>query len=1315
MKRALTIAATLIVPTALFAQDDTAQTERDRSLIVAFIEDNLSSAGRDIRIEGFRGVLSNEATLDLLTIADEDGVWLTLENAVLDWNRRALLTGRLDVTRLSAQSIELTRLPTVPSDGPTPQATPFALPDLPVAIDIGAIEAERVRLGASVLRIGGSVDISVSGALQLADGSGAAHLDIARLDGPEGNFNVDASYSNDTEILALDLSLTEAAGGIVAGLINLPRAPELALSVAGEGPLDDFAAEIALSTENQPRLTGTVAIRAAEDVPADPETPPARVFDVDLAGDMSPLVIAEYAAFFGTNSALQATGTTYPDGQLSLDRFTLSTRALSLFGSLDLAADGLPTAFGVSGKIADPDNRAVLLPTAGTRTFIDGAELIARYDRAEGEAWTLSGDISNLQRDGLSVDTIALSGGGTIAREGTDLATLLRAVAAEIDIDALGILFDDEALATAVGPILSARSALRWRDGQPMVFDSLAIDAGDARLEAAGRLGGLSTGLEFTGSLWANAPDLARFAQISDMDLAGSASAKGRGTLHLLDGRFDLDLNANAQNLQTGVAQIDPIAGATTAIQLDAKRDETGLQLRNIVLATPTLDATATGVLSSDRDGKSSFDGQISADARDLSVFSALAGQDLSGSLQTDLEGALFLDASRFDLRGTAVATDLQTGMAKFDRIPGARTTIDIAAARDAGGISLSQFKVATPTLDAQGAGRFTDLDTDAPVFDGTVDLSATDLSVFAPLVGYPLRGGLDAQYAGRMSLDAQSFDMEATATATNLVTGIDRVDALTGARTVIDFAGAREGTEVSVRRGQLSSAALDATLSGAITGSQGALDLNARLDDVARLGTGLSGPLTVTGQLGRAVSGTAWRTDVNATGPGGASARVAGTLSDDFKTANLDLNGTAPLGLVNSFTSAALLQGTAAFDLALNGALELGSLSGRITTPQGARLVVVSQTLAFDINAATVDLQGNEARVDITAQAETGGQVSLAGPIGLSEGLRADLAVRLRDLVLEQPRLYRTSVSGDLSISGNLSGGALIAGQMELGETNISVNPTALGANEDVLDVTHLGAPSDVTQTRERAGLLASEGSTTTASRVAYPINVRVSAANRIFVRGRGLDAEMGGSLTVRGTTANVIPVGQFNLVRGRLSLLGNRIDMQEGQLTLRGDLDPTLRLVASTTTDDLTVSIILSGRVSTPELTLASSPELPEEEILSRLLFGRGITEITAIQAAQMAAAISTLTGGGGGLVGNIRDSFGLDDLDLTTSEEGDASLRVGKYLSEKVYTDVTIDSNGRSEINLNLDATDNVTIKGTLGSDGETGLGVFFEKDY
>jgi translocation and assembly module TamB len=108
--------------------------------------------------------------------------------------------------------------------------------------------------------------------------------------------------------------------------------------------------------------------------------------------------------------------------------------------------------------------------------------------------------------------------------------------------------------------------------------------------------------------------------------------------------------------------------------------------------------------------------------------------------------------------------------------------------------------------------------------------------------------------------------------------------------------------------------------------------------------------------------------------------------------------------------------------------------------------------------------------------------------------------------------------------------------------------------------------------------------------------------------------------------------------------------------------------------------------------------------------------LQNISPLQAVQLAAAVGTLAGrGGGGLIDTFRQNVALDDFDITTDDDGNAAVRAGKYLSENIYTDVTVSSDGSTEINLNLDITDEITAKGTVDADGETSIGIFFERDY
>ena len=118
----------------------------------------------------------------------------------------------------------------------------------------------------------------------------------------------------------------------------------------------------------------------------------------------------------------------------------------------------------------------------------------------------------------------------------------------------------------------------------------------------------------------------------------------------------------------------------------------------------------------------------------------------------------------------------------------------------------------------------------------------------------------------------------------------------------------------------------------------------------------------------------------------------------------------------------------------------------------------------------------------------------------------------------------------------------------------------------------------------------------------------------------------------------------------------------------------------------------------------------------MVAQLLFGRNLTTLSPFQAAQLASAVASLTGAGSdGVVGALRRSVGLDDLEILSDDTGATGLRVGKYLSQNVYANAALNSDGTSEVTLNLDITDSVTARGTLGDAGQTGLGVFYERDY
>ena len=113
--------------------------------------------------------------------------------------------------------------------------------------------------------------------------------------------------------------------------------------------------------------------------------------------------------------------------------------------------------------------------------------------------------------------------------------------------------------------------------------------------------------------------------------------------------------------------------------------------------------------------------------------------------------------------------------------------------------------------------------------------------------------------------------------------------------------------------------------------------------------------------------------------------------------------------------------------------------------------------------------------------------------------------------------------------------------------------------------------------------------------------------------------------------------------------------------------------------------------------------------------LIFGNGIDDLSIFQIAQLASAVSDLSGrSNGGLASQLRELAGLDNLDIRTTD-GQTSVAAGKYIQENVYSEIEINAAGDSRFSINLDVIEDVKARAELSSAGETEFGIFFEKDY
>jgi translocation and assembly module TamB len=222
-----------------------------------------------------------------------------------------------------------------------------------------------------------------------------------------------------------------------------------------------------------------------------------------------------------------------------------------------------------------------------------------------------------------------------------------------------------------------------------------------------------------------------------------------------------------------------------------------------------------------------------------------------------------------------------------------------------------------------------------------------------------------------------------------------------------------------------------------------------------------------------------------------------------------------------------------------------------------------------------------------------------------------------------------------------------------------------------------------------------------------------------QVFVRGRGLESEWQGRLQVRGTTAAPELVGRLELVRGSFDVLGRRFALARGVITFDGGaaIDPRLDIVAEAQAAGVTAQAIVGGTASAPSFRLSSTPELPQDEVLARVLFNRDMGQLSAAQGIQLAQAAASLASGGPGLLDRVRGRLGLDRLDLGTADGGstDPTVSAGRYLSEGVYVGVDQSVSGQSKATVEVEITPNITVETDVGSKGGAGIGLNWKRDY
>ncbi len=1433
------------------------QTQLGKAWLAREIGQTLGDPDFTIAMDGLKGFVPFNMTVERIDIGDRDGTYLALREAGLDISPLALLTGKAHIRLLTIAEIDMARSSTAPST--TPFIDYLRVPRLPIPVALDRLSIGKLALAPPVL--GENIVATVEGSAALADGKAHVALDLHRIDNSAGNILLAMDIAGDTPVLSVKLDAAEPTGVLLDRLLVRTDHLPLTLSVNGTGPLADWRGRVNASAGMSAHLAADLTLSAADKT------------SLGISGNagFASLLPSEIAPLIGDRVALSM-GAKFGGG-IAVDSLSVEIAAGALTGSFAIggpekavAADlraNLPDLSTLSGVLGQPlggsaaltvsvtgtESRPSLelnLSSDGTRLASSGAEHVEANFRArpigaldnpetrvelagtgrilglvapEGFAvppeigrdiaWSLDGTAA---RDGRAIDLtrlsaegagVSLAGSGRMmetgaieGRAGLTIADLRpfsgfagHPLAGSVELEAnaerkgtagftatvAGSAKELRTGVAAADALLGGEATVAGaieRDADMLTLDRLAVTGAAVSLSGNARF--LPASNELTGALAAELPRLKPLGAAFGTDVTGAVSAQLNfvGPLEHLRIEGDIDgaelaaagakldrlrLAARVSDLSDLKGSVD---GSFRAYGLDGKLAVTAELNGNSELALPLLrlaaaDSTIDGSLRVALD-TGLMRGSITGRSADLAPWSKLAGTPLGGSVEfgvgLDAPGGQLVDisANGNKLAAGTGSSRLAAGrlavtarFADILRAPSGSARLSLSTAN----FGASELATATLSLDAPRPGRFVFQGdakgqplTVALAGDGALEPGRADLRLNR-LAGS--LGGERLVIEQPLTLSKHGADLAFSGLALDFgagrITGSGgvRADSVSLALNVVNLPIASVGRLAGYRkaRGTLNAAA---TLGGTLRAPQGRMSLNAReLSVVSAKHSRLRG-------LGLAVDGSWNGRNLDVKG------QVTGLEGDQVAlTGAVPLLLTpAPLGISVPSDGRLALQVQGAGQIEhLTDLLPLGedrvsghfavdaTVGGTVTSPAARGRLRLSDghyenfATGAVLNNMQAELVGDHDRFTLTsfsaADSASGslkaqGNIVLSGPAGATAQLFATLAnfrVAARDEAV-------ATASGTVAIAGPLTAPKVTA-PLTVNRADIRL-PESLPPNVVVLKVVEKNGNGDTAPPPAAAD-----------NQPALPatLDIALDMPGNIFVRGHGLESEWRGRLTITGTSAAPVISGSLEQIRGSVDLLGKTFTLTRGAITFDGSpkLDPVLDIVAEASAADITAQVNISGPASAPKITLSSTPSVPQDEILARVLFNRGVGQISAGEGIQLAAAAGTLAGGGPGVLDRLRGGLGLDWFKLGSGPSGPASttlnpraatgsatggtaLSAGKYIAPGVSVGVSQGlSPPTSKVTVEIELRPHLTVQGEAGQSGSTGIGLNYNYDY
>jgi translocation and assembly module TamB len=1113
LTRFLALLAFILFAIPVVAQE---QAEEEKSYFISFVESKLSAPNRRIQFSGLSGLLSSEASVGVITIADREGVWLRIENAKLNWSRTALFTGRLSVQSLVAERIDIIRKPLPDTSLPSPESSSFSLPELPLSVNIDSLDVASLHFGQDIFGL--QSEVSLKGNLSLADGSLNSAFDIRRLDGPGGNFSLRAAYANADQKLDLDLKVAEPANGIVANLLNIEGHPPVDLTLTGKGTLDDLKIDLALDTNGNRTLTGGFTLARQAD---------GRVFATRVDGPIAVLVPPAFRDFFGAETALSANGLLKDGGGFRLDDLALTTAALKVKASAESGSDGFLNKLRVDANIQDDSKGEVLLPVKGGETTINNATLQIAYGDRPTNDWTGKLAVSGFKNATVSASSIALDMGGVAENLG-DITN--RHVTFNVNGGISGINATDAKVAEALGEKIDLAIAGGWRAGSAVELAKASIEGNGLSLELQGNIDDFA----FNGDILAKIASLAPYAELAGRDLAGSIDVKASGVVRPISGAFQLNLDGTAQNMRTGTEAVDNILDGEVRLSGAVGRSAEGFSARDFRIGNELSEITANGSFASD---KADFDfGVMLSDLKLLSD-KASGRMTIKGSARGD--DKLIALALRADApKGTLADRKLSEGALDFNALlDGNATTGAVLSGKLAGSAFLNGEKIDLGSLidivndekrltnlvfNAGGAHLSGNVTQNAKgLLAGQLTVDAPDISTAAALFLADATGAANADITLDANGERQNATVNAKASGLKIngnhiasadialtaqdLFGVPVVDGTAGARDILvgtfgidnfDAKANATGTKTDFTASTKLKIGTVANAAGSLEPKDGGFELGLTSADVKQ--GSLSATLAAPATIAMKGSDISFGDIIVNTGEG--QVKVNGAIGE-----RLDLSvalSNLPLALANTFKPELGLGGTINGTARVTGTREKPNAAFDIA----ARGVTAAELKNQGIAPLDADAKGSSDnnRLNVDAHVTGGGGIDVTAKGGVPLG-QGDMAIDINLANLPLTALNGAVKGQDLA--GNVTGTARITGPLTNPAASFNLRGTGLAAKP--LRDNGL-APLSL----QAAGNYAAKAIDISSLTVDGPQGLNVTANGKVPFSGQGLGVNVSGSV---------------------------------------------------------------------------------------------------------------------------------------------------------------------------------------------------------